>query len=53
MGMPTVSLFVMRTGLSFAAVHPFRLPSVACRGGADGATAPGIHPGGHSRGQFS
>ena len=26
---------------------------VACRGGANGATAPGIHPGGHPRGQFS
>src|SRR6218665_1912732 len=29
------------------------LDSVACRGGAHGATAPGIHPGGHPRGQFS
>jgi len=30
-----------------------RFNTVACRGGADGVTAPGIHPVGHPRGQFS
>jgi len=29
-----------------------RLQSVACRGGADGATAPGIQPGGHPTTEF-
>jgi len=27
--------------------------AVACRGGADGETAPGIHPEGHPSGKFS